>query len=449
MGIPFLEYLTVFRSRLGAANILLRLTGLSHLPEETLLRKTREFLEQRIPLDATQSENEFVFRYLKDKGLIPDEPNPSSKALNSNASIKGRYNGFGLSKQDKGWNVTYKRTEHGPSETRDKLPVFQTDLWMADPRIRSTIGVPTPDNAKEIIDLTYQLHLLSRGKVTWTSAGYLIHTLRGYRLGQANSDDGENPFLLDIGSAAFLRQIIECDGLLIRELLRTLCAGNFQSPTSLVKRDDIAAEFGNIVKNAVEASRRYYPRTTLYEANQYKKFIEKTTEKRSGQSRGPGVLEHRVSPRLEWLVDLGYLSKEGLSKNSFTYRLEPAANSLLDDLDKFAGEARWAESVAISQWLSNPIWRDLRLKVRVNDRLSVFLKAYKLLQKPVGPSPLNDVAFISALLLATTRNYYQVEREIMNFAQTTDGVTLSGGRTQRGPQNIYISDNAIQKLKSD
>jgi hypothetical protein len=444
MNQAFIEYLTVFRSRLGAVNIVLGLTGLSHLPEETLLRKTRQVLDERISLRLSDRTNESIFAYLKDKGLVPDMSNLKDRGLVFDGPNKGRYSGLGLSKQESDWGATRKREGSRSTEDLDDFPVFQTDLWMADSRVRSTIGVPTPDNAKEIIDLTYQLRLLSRGKVTWTSAGYLIHSLRSYQWNKSCSADYENPFLFGIDAVALLRQVIECDGYLIRELLRALCAKKLQSDSSFVTRDDIAAEFADIVSNAVEASRGHFPVTTVYKAMQFRKLIDKTAKKHSGQSRGPGVLEHRVSPRLEWLVDFGYLSKEGLSRNGFTYRVEPAATSLLDDLDRFGGEAHWAESVAVSQWISNPIWEDLRLKVQAEGRISVFARAYRLLQKPIGPSPLNDVAFLSALLSASARDYSEMEKEIVSFAQKTDGVTLSGGRTQRGPQNIYISEKILR-----
>jgi hypothetical protein len=449
MSQPFLEYLTVFRSRLGAVNIVLDLTGLSHLPEETLLRKARQVLEKRILLRLSDRENDLTFSYLKDKGLVPDKSKPKERELASDESSKGRYAGLELSKHGSDWSATRKRMGYRPAEALDALPVFQTDLWMADSRVRSTIGVPTPDNTREIMDLTYQLRLLSRGKATWTSAGYLIHSLRSYQRDKGCSADRENPFLFGIDAVALLRQVIECDGFLIRELLRALCVRKLQSGSDLVRRDDIAADFANIVRNAVDASRGHFSTATVYKVTQFRKLIDKTAKKRSGQSRGPGVLEHRVSPRLEWLVDFGYLSKEGLSRNGFTYRMEPAANSLLDDLDRFVRQPHWAENVAVSQWVSNPIWADLRLKAKVEGRVSVFSTAYQLLQRPIGPAPLNDVAFLSAVLSASARDYSEVKSEIISFAQKTAGVTLSGGRTHRGPQNIYISEKVLRNAGND
>ena len=197
----------------------------------------------------------------------------------------------------------------------------------------------------------------------------------------------------------------------------------------------------------IEALPSYFPVPAIYKAKEFKKLVESTSKRRAGQSGAPGVLEHRVSPRLEWLVDLGCLSKKGLPKNSFTYRVEPPAKLLLDDLDNFVGDPHWAENVAISQWISNPTWDSLRSKIRIDDKTTAFLKAYKLLQRPIGPAPLSDVVFVSVLILASTRNFSEVEKAIIDFSHETRGVTLSGSRLQRTPQNIDIPDKLLQNIE--
>jgi hypothetical protein len=138
----------VFRARLGAVNIVLGLAGLSHLPEQTLLRKTRQLLESRVSLSVADKHNDFIFAYLKDKSLVHD-----------NLATRGRYEGFALIKQDDTWRAKDKR-----DNDLDTFPVFQMDVWMADPKVQSTVGVPTPKNVEEIVDFAFQLHLLSQGK---------------------------------------------------------------------------------------------------------------------------------------------------------------------------------------------------------------------------------------------------------------------------------------------
>ena len=83
-----------------------------------------------------------------------------------------------------------------------------------------------------------------------------------------------------------------------------------------------------------------------------KKFLSLLTKKpkaKVGQaSGGPGVLEHRVSPRLEWLTDMGVLSKQDLPRNGFEYLVTPDAKVLLDASERGLGSRFWAENVALS-----------------------------------------------------------------------------------------------------
>ncbi len=430
MADALLEYLTVFRARLGAVNIVLGLTALSHIPEETLVRNVKKILNARTPLTLDDAKNDTIFEYLKDKGLIPD-----------NHASTGRYEGYALRKQQTSWRALDKR-----GNILDELPVFRTDIWMANPLIRSTIGVPTPDNAKEIIDLAFQLRLLSRGKTTWTAAGYLIERLRTHDWGAANPNNADNPFLLGIEAPAILRQVVELDGFLLRELLRSVISLS-EERAGIVSRDDVSKCFSDIVSRAVESLSKHCSSTVLLKAKQFRKQIEQTSRRNSARTKGPGVLEHRVSPRLEWLVDFGYLSKEGLPKNGFTYRFESPARSLLADLDAFAGSEHWAEKVALSQWATNPIWESWRLVASVSELTTALFKAYELLRRPIGPLPLNDIVFVSSMLLRGRVGYSEVQTRIVDFAQENKGVTLSGSRLHRGPQNIYIPDKLLEKTR--
>jgi hypothetical protein len=92
-----------------------------------------------------------------------------------------------------------------------------------------------------------QLHLLSQGKGTWTSAGHLVRLLRrdGWIPDLAQSYG--NPFLLGVDALALLRQVIALDGFMIRELLRVLLEKTPHSNSALVTRDDIVKDFVSLV----------------------------------------------------------------------------------------------------------------------------------------------------------------------------------------------------------
>src|SRR5207302_3120120 len=94
----------------------------------------------------------------------------------------GRYAGYALLHGNDGW-----RAEDRRGNDLHAMPIFLTDIWMSNPEVPSTVGVPTPDNAGETIELGLQLRLLSRSKNTWTAGGQMIDALRGI--------SGDNPAL--------------------------------------------------------------------------------------------------------------------------------------------------------------------------------------------------------------------------------------------------------------
>jgi hypothetical protein len=436
MAAPFLTYLTVFKSRLGALNLVLQLSGLVHQPEAALLRRLRSMLEETEALSLIDPNNGSVFEYLLQKGLVGRE-----------VRAKGRYAQYAaLTKTNNEW-----RAENRRGEPVSALETFVTDVWLSNPAVRSTIGVPTPENAGETLELAHQLRVLLKSKNTWTAAGQLSSALRD-RWG-ALIADAANPFLLGVESVAFLRQVVATDGLLMMELVRELTV----EPLNSVTRDEIAGRFSEIVARAVDRAKALNaPQPSIHEARDFLKLIRETGRRRTRSpgkrtrpggstegptgSRGPGVLEHRVSPRLEWLTDLGYLSKEGLPKNGFTYVTTSALQGLLSDLEASAGEHDWAEQVAVSQWNRNPYWSGFKVKVSVATREVSFREAYRLMQRRIGPSPLREVAIVSALMASEPRSFRDTVADLITYARETEGATLSGGQFRRTPENIYLPD---------
>ena len=436
---PFLTYLTVFKSRLGLANIVLGQSGLAHQSDQTLLRKIRQVCEETRGLTLGDPANNDVLEYLTGKRII-----------SGSIRKKGRYRNVTLVRDSHEW-----RASNHQSKELETLPVFRTDIWMSHPDVASTIGAPTVENARETLELCHQLKLLSKAKNTWTASGQLVSALRmGF---SSLLTDSSNPFLLGLEAVALLRQVVETDGLILRELLRDL-----NNSGGSETRDEIAQRFETIVSRAIAAAKElnlapltqregrnflFMIRDTIKKSQIKKRLagsrLRKGTRGSDRATSGPGVLEHRVSPRLEWLTDLGYLAKDGLPKNSFEYRVMPATGVLLRDLDKHFGDENWADSVALAQWETNPQWSRLHPRTRTCDLSSSFRRAYRLLKRPIGPSPIRLVAFISGMICRESIGFDTALRELIYFAKVTDGVTLSGGRYRRSPENIYMTESAL------
>lgn len=432
MAAPFIAYLTVFKSRLGIGNLVVNLTGFGHQPEAAVLRKLREVLQERRALAIRDSAAAPVFEYLLEKRVI----GKSHRA-------KGRYTGYVLETNDGKWTA---RDRAGNELT--EVPVYLTDLWLADSAITSTIGVPTPDNAEEVLEFAFQLGLLSRSKNTWTAPAQLIAGLRDELAPESGLAD--NPFLLRLEAPALLRQVISSDGLVLREVVRSLCD---ECDDATIRRDAIAARFNHAVKRAVAAAKDLrVPPPDLRDLQAFQELIERNSNSGSRRriargganpthkSAGPGVLEHRVSPRLEWLTDLGYLTKEGLPKNSFEYRIRPQLRSLLADLDNSFGSDYWPETVATSQWRTNPAWAPVRSTTSTCQWREAIPRAYALMHRRIGPAPLREVTFATCLFASSVDSYPSVLQDAVKFAGETEGATLSGGRYRRTPENIYLPD---------
>jgi hypothetical protein len=419
---PFLIYLTVFQSRLGVLNIALPLTGFAYQPTITLSRRLKAILEQRVPLDLDDPKNDHVFSYLLDKRLVGNVSRGT-----------GRYKSYKLRMTGQKW-----RGEQSPTSTLEHFPVFQTDIWMSDPSLSSTIGVPTSDNSDEILELCYQLGLLSKTKNSWTAAGQLVAQIRSNY--SSLISDPDNPFLLGLEALALLRQIIEKDGLLIRELLREMADLN-----SSLTREEIALRLPSIAERALDqAAALKLPPPTMSEGKKFVALVKRTGAKRASASRAPGVLEHRISPRLEWLTDLGVLSKKGLPKNAFEYRWIAASSMLLTTLDQYFGVETWAEDTSLQQWRTVPYWEGLRNQLPDIDLRSALRRGYQIMKRAIGPAPIREVCFVAGLLMPKSSLAFSgISNELITWASEEKQITLSGGRYSRGPELVHMSPSVL------
>src|SRR3989442_4741035 len=125
---PFIEYLTLFQSRTAVINLVLPVTSVMAQNREGLTRKLAEAFKEKTIVDVDGPTGSRVLEYLLLKKFV---------------GKKGKYPSISV-RQEGGTYRVFDSSEKRLS----KVSVFRLDDWMADPRVRSVIGVPTPDNAE-------------------------------------------------------------------------------------------------------------------------------------------------------------------------------------------------------------------------------------------------------------------------------------------------------------
>jgi len=419
---PFLTYLTVFRSRLGAANIVLPLASFAFQPAATLTRHLKQQLSAMVEVETGNPLNAFVFEYLREKRLVGSGDGDRKK---------GRYAGFAIHKDE-----TLHVVDNAGTPLKS-VKIFQTDIWLASSEVASTNGVPTADNGDELLELCFQLGLLLRTKSTWTAAGQLTVGLRSFIPSAPSS-----PMALGLEAFALLRQIIDKDGLLLREVLRELC-----SNMGSITRDAVALHLPAMAGRALSYARQMQlPSSELAEGKKFVALLEQTARKRAQASRAPGVLEHRTTPRLEWLVDLGAVTKQGLPRNAFEYHVSQDAQTLLGLLDANVGTHFWADDVALSYWRTAQYWARLRGRLPICNLRRALRKGYALMKRSVGPCAIREVCFAAGVLLPHSQSSINdLSQELVNWASSDSRIALSGGRFSRGPELVHITNDVLNE----
>lgn len=416
---PYLRYLTVFRSRLGVLNLLLAASSVARQPEQAFKRRIRQMIDRRVDVPLTDPPSHHVLEYLADKKLVSPKPKNS-----------GRYRGWSLRLTGGTWSADFN------GKQCPTISVYQTDVWLADPRIPSTIGAPTAENTDEIVDLGFQFRVIDRNKFSWSTSGQLTNVLHT----AGSDDDPGNPFVLRTESPVLLRSLLEVDGRFQLPLLRFLAQ---RGAGATVKRDDVAEAMPLLATQALEDT---VPPKLSRSAVLAGRETLKALEGAPGGGSGPGVREHRSSPRLEWLTDLGYLSKASLPRNAFEYVITDQLIALSESLTEAVGNADdWAYVSALRAWRTNPSWADLRQSFTCDDPRDAFGRAYKLLRRPIGPVPIRDVGFVTGMLCESWQPEGITEK-IIEMVRDIPGGSLAGGRYNRSPESVYLPESSLKEF---
>jgi len=182
----------------------------------------------------------------------------------------------------------------------------------------------------------------------------------------------------------------------------------------------------------------------LAEGKRFVALLRRTAAKRAMASRAPGVLEHRTSPRLEWLTDFGALTKRGKPKNSFEYSVTSEARTLLALLDQDAANPYWADDAALAYWQTSTHWAGARGRLPSIDLRNALREGYRVMQRSVGPTSIRDVCFAAGVLAPHLRlTLDDLSTRLVDWASSVQGITISGGRYTRKPELIHITTDVL------
>jgi len=269
-------------------------------------------------------------------------------------------------------------------------------------------------------------------------------------------DGGSNPFVLGPEAIVYLRQVLDLDGIFLCELLRFV-----QHLADPFVRDDVARKLPEITESAyLRAQGLQVPSKVLSETRKYVLSLRRRTRTgavRGGSaargvptnvqksaSGGPGVLEHRTSARLEWLVDFGVLSKEGGAKNAFTYRKTPALARLLLLLDEALRARDSAGETAIRVLRAEERWQKFRSALPLLSVEQALLQGYRMMHRPVGPASIQEVSFLAGLFEQTqTLSPKDLVAKLIEWSSRERRITLSGGRYTRRPEFVHITPDML------
>jgi hypothetical protein len=264
-----------------------------------------------------------------------------------------------------------------------------------------------------------------------------------------------NPFLLTPAqSIFFLFQTFENDGDLLAEWLPIICKRDSFSRTEA--GEDLITAFRNIHSGLKTGQKQ--ARLSRYRSIRELKSLLETFDKKPQRESGGGkeTVRHRVSPRLESLVDIGLLCKQTpevdrrFDFHYFTTKNLVALSESLQDCDSVSDYLErhfFSHAMTILPEGAKP----------VDDQESIFsyfAKAYSRLRRPVGDNPIRPLALRAALLsLADAPPKVFEISDAYSALRTCQKsyprqVHLSGVRISFRPEFVHISEELLSKYAS-
>jgi hypothetical protein len=401
----FISYTTLFRSRLGIIIPILQIIGSRTHHSENLIRKVKEIFFEKIPVNCKDKDWGLVKVYLTEKGYISKRPQVSGRFKNISYCEDGR-----------------KIKLLKDSFELQEINITRLDRWFSQPYMLSTIGVPTEDNLHEYLEMCLNFRVVNRSFKS-LRVGNTIQKI----LSQASDEKYFEPNISNL-KPYFLKILLESDYFIILALLKKI-----NTSSTEFSRNDIVLEFADIVQDALKICESVVKNQDINrDMKKFFKLIKETKEKskKKENSSGPGVLEHRVTPRLEWLVDLGVLDKTGVKRNSFNYKSTEVLPNLVILLEKVLTD---------SSKLMEAVLCVGEIDSTSDGNFEDLISAYRIISGGIGSVSIDDLIMTACInsRSAAPRNFRQILMERKN----DKGIRFTGGRFSRKAEFVWFDKN--------
>jgi hypothetical protein len=268
-------------------------------------------------------------------------------------------------------------------------------FWINDHRMPSTVGELVEEKAFRIVDLARMLGVLLPGH-DLSENGYLLKYLLE-DINELPENPLNNPLIPNLRPALqvlYLRLLLESDVLfpfIIRELVKTDTEGRRfltrgKQGLLLASVDALLATIGTAT----------YPDEIL--------AIQNINKYRNAISRNQSTQENYLRPRLEMLVDVGYLTRRtgtGTVRNEFVWTATPATRALAAELQPCLTKSASRETLLDAQFFGALARTQEQpyTAVRKQDAVLLhFAKAINRIKRDFGFTPGRTGALLACLL---------------------------------------------------
>jgi hypothetical protein len=320
----------------------------------------------------------------------------------------------------------------------------------------SNLGAVVEKAQYELLDWAGWLGLLKPGQHSLLTNGIVLRMLVAEEdvLAFSRFNPECNPFAIHAERPYLLWLLLELDGGLLRHFVPALTEEFRQREFSRV---DAVRQYRDALVNLRKQTVESRMRVPLDENARLFKTISKLDEELSRPDTSNerelfGIM--RISPRLENLVDLGFLTNASRDPEtglrlSYVYEINDGTRRLSEFL-RSSGESDFDRYVQ-TKFFGFLVSRDGRGNVRISDPdaiLPYFVKAYSRFQRELGAKPMLPLCIAAAALALDEGKYFFEVSDAVDALLTLkdkmgNQIRLSGGHTGGQPEFVVLDRHLL------